>query len=139
MAIVPSFAGRVLKGGLLVLEDRLGYSRWLRHLSGQFVEVSVRKQRSKRTLDQNAWHWGIAVPTIAAALGYERNEHEQVHYALVAKCFGTKRDSATGLDVPNVRSSHLSTVEFSELMEWEVRFAAQFLDVVVPLPNEATA
>ena len=71
---------------------------------------------------------------IAHELGYDKHEHDDVHYALVAKCFGTHVKLQQ--EIPNVRSSHLTTTQFSELMEWEVRFAAQELGVVVPLPNE---
>jgi hypothetical protein len=137
--VTPVFTGRVLPGGLLVIDRRADYARHVRSLHGRFVEVIVRKQRTKRSLAQNAWHWAIAVPLIAEALGYDKHEHDQVHYALVAKCFGTTANAKTGLDVPKARSSHLTTEQFSELMEWEVRFAAEFLDVLVPLPNEVAA
>lgn len=133
---VPVFKGRVLPGGLLVLNQPRDYSKHVRSFAGQFVEVSIRRQRTKRSNDQNRWWWGIAIPMIAEAMGHERHEHEQVHYALVTKCFGTTVDERTGLEMPKVRSSKLSTAEFSELMEWAVRFAAQYLDAVIPLPNE---
>jgi hypothetical protein len=87
----------------------------------------------------NAYWWGVAVPLIAEAMGHDRDEYESVHYALVAACFGTVRDEKTGLDVPKARSSKLDTKQFSELMEWAVRFAADKLGVYVPLPDDVAA
>jgi hypothetical protein len=136
MSVVPVFKGRVLTGGLLALDRPKDYARYVRSFAGQYVEVTIRKQRSQRSTDQNRWWRGVAVPLIAEAMGHDRHEYDQVHYALVAKCFGSTVDVKTGLEIPNVRSSHLSTAEFSELMEWAVRFAAQYLNVVVPLPGE---
>jgi hypothetical protein len=75
---------------------------------------------------------------IAEHLGYERNEHDQVHYALVSKCFGVEHDPRLG-EVPHKRSSKLTVQEFSELMEWAVRVSAQEFGVLLPLPSEAEA
>lgn len=138
MSVTPIFTGRVTEDGRLKADAPHDFGAHLCTLKGLPVEIVVRKRRSKRSLDQNAWHWGIAVPMIADALGYDKHEHEQVHYALVAKCFGTHSDPKSGLEIANVRSSRLSTKEFSELMEWEIRFAAE-LGIVVPLPNEVEA
>lgn len=114
-------------------------ARWVdvrRKLAGKRVEVVLRKPKSKRSLDQNAWWWGIAVPMIADELGYDKHEHDAVHYALVSKCFGVKQDPKLG-EVPNVRSSKLTVQQFAELMEWSVRWAAEYCGVVLPLPGEA--
>jgi len=113
---------------------RRGY---LRQLAGKPVDVVITRHRQHRSDKQNRWHWGVAVQLIAQELGYDKHEYEDVHYALVAKCFGTHFDARLKQDVPNKRSSQLTTVEMSELMEWEVRFGAQELGIVIPLPNEA--
>jgi hypothetical protein len=114
-----------------------------RHLSSlrrQRVTVEIKPWKSQRSLDQNAWIWGVAYPVIAEAIGYERHEHDELHYALVAKCFGEHFDKRIGAMVPNKRSSKLSTKEFSEYMTWLVRFAAKDLGgIYVPLPDEAAA
>lgn len=141
MAASPIFHGRISADGRLELaEDEQRVRRnYLQRLAGKDVDVIVKVHRNQRSLDQNAWHWGVAIPVIADALGYDRDEHDDLHYALVAKCFGTHVDPVLQQEVPNVRSSKLSTVQFSELMEWEVRWAAKEHGIVVPLPNEAAA
>lgn len=129
------FPGMFRDGGAFVPDDAAAFASHRRALAGKRSEVVIRPPKSKRSLVQNKWHWGIAVPMIAEALGYDRHEHDQVHYALVSKCFGVKQDPKLG-EVPNVSSSQLTVREFAELMEWEVRFAAQFCGVVLPLPGE---
>jgi hypothetical protein len=138
VGLVPIFTGSVTDEGVLQLNPaeqglRRGH---LRKLAGKRVDVVVRMHRNQRSQRQNRWHWGIAVPLIAQELGYDKHEHEDVHYALVNRCFGMHHDPRLQQDVPNKRSSDLTTAEFSELMEWEVRFAATELGIVIPLPNE---
>lgn len=134
--LTPVFTGRVLDKGLLVLDRPKDYAQHVRAFRGKFIELILRPRRTKRSGQQNAWHWAVAVPLIADTLGYDQHEHEQVHYALVAKCFGVTVEPKTGMEVPKARSSHLTTAEFSTLMEWEVRFAATELNCRIPLPGE---
>lgn len=137
---VPIFHGRVTDDGeRIVFADQERFLRrgYLRQLAGKAVDMVVRPHRHRRSDRQNRWWWGVAVPLIAQELGYDKHEHEDVHYALVAKCFGTHVDERLKQEVPNKRSSALSTEDFSQLMEWSVRFSAQELGIVVPLPNES--
>jgi hypothetical protein len=136
VAIVPVFHGMVTGGAIQFLpRERDLRQGWLRSLEGVSVDVVVKPHVEKRSDQQNRWWWGVAVPLIAYELGYDKHELEAVHYALVSKCFGVKPDRLLG-EVPNVRSSHLTTVQFSELMEWAVRWAALEMGITVPLPNE---
>ena len=137
---IPVWAARVTEDGVLRVEDRQRFHGYVKSLSGALTEVVVRKRKSQRSLDQNAYVWGVAYPIIADALGYDQHEHEDLHYALVAKCFGEHFDKRVGAMVPNKRSSKLTTVEFSSYMEWLVRFAATELGgIMVPLPGESEA
>ena len=136
--------GHVGDDGRLTFDpaNRKMLDRLLLTLKGQDVDVAVQKHKRTRSLKQNAFHWSVAVPMIAAEVGYEPHDtagREMVHYALVAKCFGTTWNEALKMDVPNVRSSHLSTAQFSELMEWEVRYAATEYGLYIPMPDEVAA
>lgn len=137
---LPVWTGVMTPDGVVVLDKRSEYHEYCRTLAGQPIQQVVKKYESQRSLDQNAWLWGVAYPVIAEALGYDHHEHEDLHYALVAKCFGDHFDKRIGAMVPNKRSSKLTTKEFSEYMEWLVRFAAvECHGVVVPLPGESEA
>lgn len=140
MARIPIFHGKISDDGTrLELADNERHVRqnYLRRLAGKDVDVVVKVHRNQRSLDQNSWHWGVAIPIIADGLGYDKHEHDQLHYALVDLCFGTTFDARVGREVPNVRSSLTDTKTFSEFMEWEVRWAASEHGIVVPLPNES--
>lgn len=133
----PLFTGRVSVGGQLVPDRPQDIKRHLRTLGDKPVEIVIRQMRSKRSLQQNKWLWGVALPMIASELGYERHEHEHLHYWLVEKCFGSRWNARLKTMVPNARSSKLTTKQFSDYMEWLVRFAAIELGgIVVPLPND---
>lgn len=141
MGVVPVFHGDVSEDGRLALDpvEQLRRRGYLQTLAGRRVDVVVKVHRETRSDKQNRWWWGIAVPLIAHELGYDKHEHETVHYALVAKCFGTTWDAVMKQEIPNVRSSALTTVQFSELMEWAVRWAATEHGMNVPLPHESEA
>lgn len=141
MALVPVFHGYVTEEAKLVLEPtehnlRQGH---LKRLAGKPVDVIVRQHRNKRSERQSRWHWGVAIPVIAQELGYDKHEHEQLHYALVAKCFGTVFDERLKQEVPKARSSQLTTAQFSEFMEWVVRYAATEWGIQIPMPGESEA
>ncbi len=136
MSATPVFRGTVNAGGTLALERPIDFRKYLHQLKEKRVEVVVRRAKTKRSLEQNAWIWGVAYPLLAETLGYDYEERDALHYALVAKCFGTDYDERLKVDLPRKRSSRLSTKEFSEYMEWLVRFAAKEFDCVIPLPGE---
>lgn len=141
MAVIPVFHGTVTAAGRLDLLDveRIRRRVYLLGIAGKEVDITITVHRERRSTKQNAWWWKIAVPLIATELGYDKHEHDKLHYALVSLCFGTTVDAVTKQEIPNVRSSHLTTVQFSELMEWAVRWAATEHGIVVPLPNESRA
>ncbi len=136
---IPVWRGTVTPDGHLHLDPadlarRRGY---LKSLAGRPVVVLIKRARPQRSLAQNRWWWGVAVPLIAQTLGYDRHEYEDLHYALVAKCFGLHHDPRLAQEIPNVRSSSLTVRQFTDLMEWAVRWAAQEYGIYVPLPDEA--
>lgn len=141
MAAIPIFHGVVTKAGHLELleVEKIRRRVYLLGMAGKEVEIVIKVQRERRSTKQNAWWWGIAIPLVANELGYDKHEHDKLHYALVSLCFGTTVDAVTKQEIPNVRSSHLTTVQFSELMEWAVRWAASEHGIVIPLPKESEA
>lgn len=108
-----------------------------RALAGRKFEMVLRPKRNQRTRKQDKWLRGIAVRMLADCLGYEPQERDVVHYAMLAEYHGKKHDAKFGLDVPAKTSSQHSTVERSEYMEWFVRYAAQKFGCIIPLPNES--
>jgi hypothetical protein len=131
--------------GKYAVDDPKGLAGYIRqHFTGREFTLTVKAKTSKRSLAQNAWHWGVALPLIAEHLGYDRHEHDQLHYDLLAVRFGTKAippllPGAPPRIEPQRTSSELTTQEFSDYMDWLVRYAAQEFGVVIPLPDEEAA
>lgn len=140
MSAVPTFAAVVDVDGRLHLAPEQADERrsYLRTLRNKRVVVTIREKGTQRSLDQNAWIWGVAYPLLAETFGYDADEIEDLHYGLLEKWAGTHFDHRMRVMVPNKRSSKLTTKEFSDYMEWLVRFGAKS-GVTIPLPDEATA
>lgn len=139
MSQVPVFFCGVEDGQIrMVASERERMKQYLSTWSGD-GELVVRRRKSKRSVDQNAYVWSVPYPLLAKALGYDQHEIEDLHYALVAKWGGEHFDKRVGAMVPNKRSSQLTTKEFSDYIEWLIRFGAQSCDCVIPLPGESEA
>ena len=136
---VPVWRGRVTDDGRLTLDSMQAQDRrsYLRGLIGKAVEVVVRVHRKRRSVDQNAWLWGPAYDVLGETLGYDVHERDQMHYAILAEYFGTAYDPRSGREWPARTSSGLTTKEFSDFMEWLVRWAAMEHGVVIPFPDES--
>jgi hypothetical protein len=133
--------GFVDDAGHFALDDRDGFLAAVRQFKGKEVVITVEEKKRKRSLAQNRWLWGRALPLIAEHCGYDHHEHERLHYDLLSVRFGTEAiaplvPNAPPRIVPAQTSSTLSTKEFSDYMEWIVRYAAETFGVVLPLPDE---
>ncbi len=140
-APIPVFTVDIKAGRIKVRPgQRQAFDDWRAKHEGQEMRFTLSAPTKQRSLDQNAWIWGIAYPLLADALGYDHHEHEDLHYALMEKCFGSHLDPRLRTLVPNKRSSKLTTKEFSEYMEFLVRFGATTCGgIFIPLPGEAEA
>jgi hypothetical protein len=137
MTLDLTFPGVIDPAGRLRLDNRSAFDAHARTLATKRVVLSVREDRATRSTRQLRWEFGVALPLIAEACGYEANETEQLHYELLTKHYGVRYNRKLKKYVPKVkRSRQLNTKEYAEHQEWLCRFAAEFLGCVVPLPNE---
>jgi hypothetical protein len=138
MAIVPIFRGHVDEHGALELADaeRPNRRNHLRTLLNQDVEVVVRKARSQRSLDQNAYLHSVPFPILAEEWG---EDIETTKLLVLGECFGW-RETRDGKRLPMKPStSGLTVEECSKLIEWLPPWALVNFRVRIPLPNEAEA
>lgn len=111
-------------------------------LSGNDILVSVKKFKSKRSLNQNAYYWGVIIPTAQAFLeetqgeGYDKERLHMIHCSLcgignletieflggVLTVYGGKR------------TSDMNTKEFTEFLEKVRDFWANH-DCFIPEPE----
>jgi RNA-binding protein YhbY len=96
----------------------------------------------KRTLNQNSYYWGIVAPMVKNGLreaGYnEVRTNEEAHE--VMKCLFLKRtihSEKNGDDIViSGSTSELTTKEFNVFLEEIWQWAAQYLGIQIPMPNE---
>lgn len=126
--------GKVLPGGLLVIEKPKDYNRAVRALAGKHVELTIKKRRTKRTDPQNRYYFGVVVKLLAEHCGYETDE---MHEALAMRFLRIEDCPITGAP-RRKRTPKTDTEEFARYLDSCIRLAAE-LGVVIPSPSEVAA
>lgn len=114
---------------------------WKEHLEGlpagrYKVEIKPYKTRS---LQQNAFYHAVVVPMVFDGLrdaGFTVRHNEDAHEILKA-LFLKVREEKGGIVIERVKSTtELSTTEFNEYIQFITIWAADYLNISIPLPNE---
>lgn len=96
-----------------------------------FYVIEIQKSKSKRSLNQNKYYWGVIVTLFAEHTGYTSNES---HQELAGMFLKYDKDGK-----PFTRSTtELNTKEFEKYAEQCRFFMSQEWGINVPLPNEIT-
>jgi len=97
------------------------------------VIIEIRKANSRRSLNQNAFLWGVVYPILSDYFGYTTGEMHQICSRQFLSYF--KGDS----DIEFVKSTKsLSTMEFEQYIENIRRSSLLNHNIKIPLPNEVT-
>ena len=133
MARASIFRGMV-EGGELCLDDPQRWRRALHRADGKRMVLRLERAHPKRSLDQNAYLWGVVYEAVSDWTGYEKDE---THEILKAMFLGTvSRKLPDGQTVEMPRSTRgLSTAEFSEYVD-RIRRWASGHRCYIPDPNE---
>ena len=135
--VAPVFLGDVRHDGRLVLDRPATLVDYLETLIGIRVELRVRPWRAQRSYEQLKYWFGVPMALLSEYTGYTKM---QMHYLCLAECFGVVHDATTGHEVPVVPASrHLSTKQFSELIEWCPPWAFETYEMEIPLPESPAA
>lgn len=112
----------------------------LRQFEGQWVSITVRVRRKRRSLKQNRFYFGVILPLAAEFmrdLGNDMDDEEahnwlKEHVGKLVK----NVESPSGVRTRTIRSSRdLTTAEWEDYMQRIRAWAAEF-DLMLPLPNE---
>ena len=99
------------------------------------VQLTVKKERKSRSDNQNRYYWGVVIPIVAEAQGYNQHseeDKEEVHEGLKIKFLSKKGPKG----MVTVRSTTaLSTVDFMNYIDMIIQWAAES-GTKIPLPNE---
>lgn len=135
--LAPNFPCDVTTEGNFVTSSwvRTRYRAWKDTLRGEACEFSLRKAKSKRSLNQNAYAHAVPFTLIGDYLGYELSE---IKLVLLGECFGWQDIAGHQLPI-KVSTAALTVDEFSHFIEWMPRFAIEQSngDLYIPLPDDA--
>jgi len=112
----------------------------LAHHDGKDICITVERKRKKRSLNQNAYYFGVVIPLIRKLLEEYGNEvDEEETHSFLKEHIGKLTASVVGKSGRRVAitksSASLSTAEFEEYILKITAWAATE-GVVIPQPNE---
>ncbi len=111
--------------------------QFIKNLRGRY-RFDVTKCKDQRSLNQNAYYWGVVLPHLAAGMGEAWGESlasEEVHEFCRAKFLNkpvVNRKTGKIQGQSHVSTASLDTKEFGEYLEQIIRFAAESLSVQIP-------
>ena len=103
------------------------------------------KDYRKRSVSQNAYYWSVVVPMVRHGLydiGFDEVQTNEDAHELLKRQFVRRQfvNKQTGEVVAITESTtKLSIPEFGEYLEKVCKWAAEYLGVVIPSPNEELA
>jgi hypothetical protein len=122
--------------GRLQYEDEDKFYRNLLTLKHDWpYELIIRSIRKKRTDKQNRYYWGVVIDYIARQMG--ESDKDEVHKTLAMHFLGYEEQTYGGVSFQSTRSTtSLSTEEMTEYIETVRRWAAEFLALNIPDPDQ---
>lgn len=133
-------SGHIDENGVAKIHNNKELSAWFLKHAGKDFKIKVERKFKKRSNSQNAYYFGCVIPLINERLRELGNEfsNQDVHEAMKSKFCVGEIVNENGVQEEFVRSTAtLRTVEFMEYLDKITVWAAQFLGITIPLPNEA--
>ena len=126
--------GSVDDKGKLILGNPDHFKSELQKLKGKNrVFIVVDEEKPSRSNNQNKYYWSVVIGTLSNELGYTADE---MHEVLKEKFLPKKEVELLGDKIKIGSSAKLKTDEFEKYLEDIRRFAAEKLNIIIPLPNE---
>lgn len=129
-----------IRNGRIHFHNRRWFDEAIRRFrDGAEVEIEVSRRRATRSINQNAYYFGVVLQLISDYTGYTVDE---LHDAMKAKFIPKKLAFCDGNGVVQDElvlggsTRKMTTIEFHDYIEQIRRFAAESLDVNIPDPDE---
>jgi hypothetical protein len=107
------------------------------------VVITFTKPKKNRSNNQNRYYWGLVLPLIQNGLldaTGELRSYDNIHYKILLPLFAPTNEiinKETGeCIVERLTSSDLTTTQFCEYILEIQKWAAEFLGIDIPSPNE---
>ncbi len=123
-----------VKENKIVLKNKEIFQSEVAKLIGKLVELDLKEVKSKRSLAQNAYFWGVIVEILSKELGYSSKEmHNILKGLFLTKTVLFKNDWIEY----TVGTSELDTKEFEKIMDEIRMWAIVEWNIWIPEPNES--
>jgi len=135
------FQGKVSEDGLLTIINRKAFDEAIKaELSGKYVTIEVNRKKSVRSNPQNAYYWSCVLPIMQCGLKVigHRLSKDDIHLFLRGKFLKQELCNGYGEAIGSrIKSTtELLKSEFMDYLAEITQFAAEYLSIVVPQPNE---
>jgi hypothetical protein len=125
----------------LFIQNRREFDERIARLSPDWqLEISVRRLRANRSIQQSRYYWGVVVEMLSEYTGFTPDEmHEWLKMKFIPKklavCDGN--GEVDGEFVVGGSTRKMTTTQFEDYMRTIREWAAEKLDVVIPDPDGA--
>lgn len=144
--IVLNYYGQVDEQGTIKLPKKMR-GEIASSFKGKRIEVTVKQKYKQRSSNQNRYYWGVVVPAILLTFIDIGNDLQQGNPEHLEMIHGFLKDKFldNGIEICNAHgeaeklppsTTRLSTVEQEEYHARIIQWAAEYLNIVIPLPNE---
>lgn len=123
-----------VKDGKVRFLDRRTFDEEIKSFEGRKAWLIIGGRRNTRSLNQNAYYWGVIIDMISKYLGYFPDE---MHEILKRKFLPSRSIQLKDEEIIIPEStSRLDSVQFEDYLEAIRTWAATDLNMSIPLPNE---
>jgi len=136
---IPVFEAHVVDKKMKMLDyEKAAVVRWVATFqNGTKLDVVIRKQKAKRTNDQNAYYWGVVIPILSDYFGHDNPE--DMHEDLKQEFNPIESKVKPGTKIGGT-TTKLSTVDFfsaeTSYVERICRWAVMEHGLYVPPPKK---
>jgi len=131
-----------IESGVLKIRNRKSFEEDIKRMKFKEVMITLEKKKTQRSSLQNRYYWGCMVPIVQQGLtnvGYEVGLDDTHQFLKANFCFDEIANEQTGEVFRLTKSTtELTTTGFMEFKDKVQRWAAEFLNVNIPDPNEQT-
>jgi hypothetical protein len=147
MRITLSYFGEVTDTGELKLPGQKMRREIGKVFAGKRVEVTVKQKAKWRSSPQNRYYWGCLIPGVLDALidaGNDLQQGNEEHLQMIHE-FCKNKFLQNGIEIVNLEgeveklppsTTRNGTIDQEEYHESIRRWAAEYLNYSIPLPNE---
>jgi len=122
-----------ISSGRMLYHNAETIQSYLRTIEGKEVRVGINIITKTRTLNQNAYYFGVVIKILSDEFGYLDDEmHEELKRKFNPVASRLEKGKVIGGS-----TRRMNTKEFEQYCEKIRIWAARDLNIMIPLPNEA--